>query len=501
MRRAVIIGRPNVGKSALFNRLAGRKIAIVHNQPGVTRDRLSAVCTLGREPFEIVDTGGICATPDPDFADHIHLAAQIAIESADAILFTVDAQEGFTPADQEAADLLRHAAKPVILVVNKVDTPAHESLAADFARLGFSTMCPVSSAHGRGIPALVDALEAAFSRASQTNQESRRSSATAGSHPPALQPALSAKPSEISSELRPPPADDLPRLAIVGRPNAGKSSLTNALLGMERSLVSPLPGTTRDAVDATLLLDGQLFRLCDTAGLRHRSKHNTSVEVFSAMRAERSLAEADLCILVLDAAQGVTAQDKKIARLIHDRAKAAVIALNKADLLLGSDGRNPISPGSRSQLLKEAAEQTRARLHFLKHAPVIPLSAKTGTGLPALRRAITRIHDQAFLRIGTGELNRWLQKTLERHTPPARGTRRLKIYYATQVVPETPRPFAPIRILLFANDPKLCPDSYAEYLENAFRHRWPCHGLALQWLWRARPRAPTAPSSQRPASA
>ena len=251
MRNVAIVGRPNVGKSALFNRLASRKISIVHDQPGVTRDRITAICRLGAAPFEIVDTGGIGADPDPDFARPTQEAAEIAIESSDVLLFVVDGQDGATPLDLELADRLRRSCRPTILVVNKVDAPEHDDFPADFARLGFSQTLGVSAAHGRSIAELVEAIE----------------------------------------DLLPPAQDDYvlqeaPRLAFVGRPNVGKSSLVNTILDERRAIVSHIPGTTRDAVDIACEREGRRFILCDTAGIRHRSKHNASVEVFSVMRAE-----------------------------------------------------------------------------------------------------------------------------------------------------------------------------------------------------------------------
>jgi len=444
MRNIAIVGRPNVGKSALFNRLAGRRISIVHDQPGVTRDRINAVCKLGRAPFEIVDTGGIGADPDPDFAEATREAAGIAIESADGLVFVVDAQTGATPLDEELAGELRASGRPVILVVNKVDASQHENLVADFSRLGFALTIGVSAAHGRGIMDLVAAIE----------------------------------------RLLPPAEESLdgveaPRLALVGRPNVGKSSLINAILNDRRAIVSDIPGTTRDAVDVAYERDGQRFILCDTAGIRHRSKHNTSVEVFSVMRSEDTIGRADLCILVIDATSGVTTQDKKIAGLIQKADKAALIVLNKWDLIAGPGRADP-------ELLREHMDRIRRELFFLTYAPIVVLSAKTGQNVRRLFTSVEKIRQHATRRAGTGELNRLLREVMVRQPPPMRGSRRFKLLYATQLA--VGRPFQPPEFVLFINDPQLLTDAYNTYLVARLREKWEFPGLPI--LLRKRGRQP-----------
>jgi GTPase len=446
MRNVAIVGRPNVGKSALFNRLAGRKIAIVHDQPGVTRDRLVAVCRLGQVPFEIVDTGGIGASPDPDFAEQTHAAAQIAIESADVLLLVVDGQYGATPLDLELAQKLGRWRQRVILVVNKVDTPKHDDFTADFARLGFSETLGVSAAHGRGVLELVQAIES-------------------------LLPA--------EESITPP---DAPKLAFVGRPNVGKSSLVNAILGNQRSVVSEISGTTRDAIDTTGEWNGHRFVFCDTAGIRHRSKHDTSVEVFSVMRSERAIERADLCVLVLDATAGILSQDKKIAGLIQKAGKACVIALNKWDLVQSQ-------VGPESELLREHMARVRENLFFLDYAPVVALSAKTRGKMNRLFTTIEKIRQHATRRTGTGELNRFLRAVMERQPPPSRGNRRFKLLYVTQVVAEKPGPFQPPVFLLFVNDARLLPESYLNYLRARLRERWEFPGLPMFLRLRGRNRS------------
>jgi GTP-binding protein len=437
MRSVAIVGRPNVGKSALFNRLAGRKISIVHDQPGVTRDRLTAICRLGSAPFEIVDTGGIGLDPDPDFSGLAQEAAETAIEGSDVLLFVVDGQAGATPLDLELAERLRRSRRPTILVVNKVDAPEHEGFAADFARLGFSQTLGVSAAHGRGVVDLVEAIE--------------------GLLPPA------------SDEDTP---KEVPRLAFVGRPNVGKSSLTNMILGDRRTIVSHIPGTTRDAVDIACKRDGRQFILCDTAGIRHRSKHSASVEVFSVMRAEDAIRRANLCVLVIDATSGVTVQDKKIGGLIQKAHKAALVALNKWDLV-SSTGQ------SDSQRLIEHVARVRESLFFLDYAPVVVLSAKTGANVRRLFTMIEKIAQHATRRAGTGELNRLLRAVMEQQPPPLRGKRRLKLLYATQLVPQNPSPFQVPEFLLFVNDPRLLPETYVNFLRARLRKRWEYPGLPI----------------------
>ena len=453
MNSVAITGRPNVGKSALFNRLAGRKISIVHDQPGVTRDRITATCRLGSAPFEIVDTGGIGAEPDPGFSRQTHDAAAVAIEGSNALLLVVDAQTGEMPLDRDLAARLRESGRPVILVVNKVDVEKHEGASAEFAGLGFAQVVEVSAAHGRGTSALVEAIESVL--------------------PPA-------ELVEASGEA--------PRLAIVGRPNAGKSSILNAIVKSPRAIVSDIPGTTRDAFDTSFERDGRRYVLCDTAGIRHRSRHNTSVEVFSVMRSEASIERADLCLLVIDAATGVTAQDKRIGGLIQRAGKAAVIVLNKWDLV-SEQGRE------RSELLQERIARVREELFFLTYAPVVAASATTGSGMRRIFGMVESVRQHAAQRVGTGELNRLLRAAMNRQPPPMRGNRRYKLLYATQVAPEVRAPFQPPAFLLFGNDPRLLADNYFNYLSARLREKWEFAGLPIFFRQRGRLRADRPGSS------
>lgn len=447
MRRVAIVGRPNVGKSSLFNRLMGRRVAIVHDQPGVTRDRLAGICKTGPLPFEIIDTGGIGDAPDPDFAEATHVAAQAAIASAELLLFVVDGRAGLTPLDRELARMLRAGGRPLILIINKIDQEMHESLAADFFELGFPEVLTMSAAHGRGTHDLLAKIAEKLG---------------------GIQVEGTEEGVEVSS----------PRLAIVGRPNVGKSSLLNRLLGEERSIVSNIAGTTRDALDVKCELGGEPYVLVDTAGLRHRSRPDTSVEIFSAMRSEEAIRRADAGLLVIDGESGVTSQDKRIAGMLQESQKACIILLNKWDLVRKEDG------GRASQ--GEQSDVIRKDLFFLDYAPVVCISAKTGQGFSRIFSALKSVRTQADTRIPTGELNRFFRDIFEQHPPPTKSGKRFKLLYATQVVPEVYRPFHPPEFLLFVNDPDLIIDSYREYLFNQFRARWPYPGLPIRLRMKGR---------------
>jgi len=452
-----IVGRPNVGKSALFNRLVGRNIAIVHDQPGITRDRLAALSSKGRRPFTVWDTGGIGGAGETELTTQVRGAADSAMRESDVILFIVDAQAGLNPIDQELAKLLRKSKSPVVLVVNKIDHEKHEDLDADFARLGFDNSIPISAAHGRGINDLLEVVDGLLPETQIQSPE-----------------ASSAKVATVArSEIEDSPTS----LAIVGRPNAGKSSLINSILRDARTIVSELPGTTRDAVDILYERSGEKFLLIDTAGMRQRSKHSTSVEVFSVLRAERTIRRADLCVLVIDLTSGVTSQDKKIAGLIQESEKPCVIVLNKWDLV------KPARGGQKA--IGRAITDVRERLFFLEYAPVLVASALTGENVDELFRLIRTVRRAAQVRIGTGVLNRMLRAALEENPPPMIGTRRLKLFYAAQTHGEDVDTLA-AKFVLFVNQPKLLSDSYGRYLERRIRGISPFSGLPVLLSCRAR---------------
>ena len=454
-RQVAIVGRPNVGKSALFNRLAGRNIAIVHDQPGITRDRISALSLRGTEPFMIWDTGGIGGNGETELLREVRSAADAAMREADVILFIVDAQQGLTPIDQELARLLRRSKRPVLLVANKIDHPKHEDLDLEFQRLGFESV-PISAAHGRGIDLLVQAIEERFPR-----------------------PKIGDHGSEVGnqrSEVRGQTVLPL-SLAIVGRPNVGKSSLINAILSDRRTIVSHLPGTTRDAVDIAYRRGAEEFVLIDTAGIRPRGKHSTSVEVFSVMRSERTIRRAALCVLVIDATMGVTAQDKKIAALMQKAHKPSVLVVNKWDLVKPERGAKAT--------LAELINETRERLFFLPYAPILVTSALTGENVDRLFSAIRKIRRGAGERIGTGVLNRLLREAFAANPPPMVSNQRLKLFYATQPR-SAERTLATPEFVLFVNDPQLLGQTYARYLEARIREANPFSGLPLMLNFRPR---------------
>ncbi len=445
--KVAIVGRPNVGKSELFNRLAGRNIAIVHDQPGITRDRLAAPCNKGARPFLIWDTGGIGGAGETELTVQVRTAADAAMRESDVILFVVDAQHGLAPIDQELATMLRKARTPVVLVINKIDDPKHEALESDFARMSFPRSVPISAAHGRGISELLEVIESLLP--AETNIE----------HPTS------------STEHR-------TLLAIIGRPNAGKSSLINSILRDQRTIVSEIPGTTRDAVDIAYERDGQKFVLIDTAGMRARSKHSTSVEVFSVMRAERTVRRADLCVLVIDATSGVTSQDKKIAGLIQQARKPSLVVLNKWDLVKPA-------PGAKAAI-RQLIATTREQLFFLDYAPVLIASATTGENVLQLFELIAEVQRAAGVRIGTGVLNRMLRAAFDENPPPTIGTRRLKLFYAAQSKGEAERAIDPPKFIFFVNQPKLLSDPYSRYIEGRIRNVEPYTGLPVLLTCRAR---------------
>jgi GTPase len=453
--KVAIVGRPNVGKSALFNRLAGRNIAIVHDQPGITRDRLAAPCVRGLRPFTVWDTGGIGGAGEVELRVQVRSSADAAMRESDVILFVVDAQDGLTPIDQELARILRKSKTPVVLVINKIDHPNHEDLENDFMRLGFANSVPISAAHGRGISGLLETIDLLLPASSSINSESIREP---GHQPPTINHPLA--------------------LAIVGRPNAGKSSLINSILHDARTIVSELPGTTRDAVDIKYERDGQEYLLIDTAGIRARSKHSSSVEVFSVMRAERTIRRADLCILVIDLTSGVTSQDKKIAGLIQKSEKPCLVILNKWDLVK--------PPRAAKAAMQKLIIETREQLFFLDYAPVLIASALTGENVEQLFRLIAEVRKAAHVRIGTGVLNRLLRAAFEENPPPTIGTRRLKLFYAAQAHGKDERALEALKFVLFVNQPKLLSETYGRYLEGRIRAAESYPGLPILLNCRAR---------------
>ena len=462
MDNVAIIGRPNVGKSALFNRLVRRKIAIVHDQPGITRDRISAICERGHRPFTVWDTGGIFGAGETELTAQIRGAVEQALTESDLLLFVVDARDGLTPVDEDLARRLRKSRKPIVLVVNKIDNDKHESLAVDFDSLGFERSVSISAEHNRGILDLVD----------QISQ---------------LLPEVSGQKSEITDQTSPASVSQLSTInyqpiaiAVIGRPNVGKSSLVNAIVQSERAIVSELPGTTRDSVDIAYERDGRQFRFIDTAGMRRRGKLSTSVEVFSVMRAERSVQRADVCVLIVDLTAGVTAQDKRIAGLIQEARKAAIVVLNKWDLV------KPKRGGAKT--IRDLVDETQERIFFLDYAPVVIASARTGENVARLFGMIDKVEGASKARIGTGVLNRLMRAAFAANPPPMVKGKRLKLFYAAQSSgPKDSSRLRPPEIVLFVNDPRLLGRTYARYLEARIREHAPYPGLPI--LLTLRPRS------------
>jgi len=448
--RIAIVGRPNVGKSAIFNRLAGRRISIVHDEPGVTRDRIAAECRRGRLPYELTDTGGIGAALDDGFAEQIRAEADVAIGSADLILFVVDAREGVHPVDRELASVLRRADAPVVVLANKVDTAKTDADAAEFASLGFERQLEVSAAHGRHFDQLDSLIQRELA-------EMKRDS-----------------PGEKGEKPEAPPV----KIAVVGRPNVGKSSLVNAILEDERSIVSEVAGTTRDAVDVPYRRNDRDYTLIDTAGIRKRTRRDTSVEVFSSMRSERSIRRADLCLLVIDASSGVVSQDRRIAKMVLDESKPCIVLLNKFDLYHpDADFRDRIA-----QFREELGDD----LFFLPYAPKVAISARHSEHLGKIFTAIESVIEAAAHPISTGVLNRLLQHAIESNPPPVRQRRRLKLLYATQKREDRPRPIPVPEYLLFVNQANLLTRTYERFLENKIREEFPMEGLPFVFRVRSR---------------
>ena len=485
-----IVGRPNVGKSALFNRIAGRRIAIVHDQPGVTRDRVTAQVEWRGTPYTLVDTGGIGLLRREKSEDVITKAAveqvQLAIEAANAIILVVNVQEGIAPLDQEVAKRLRVSQKPVLVAVNKVDTEKVAPEAEVFRRLGFEKIFPVTAIHGEGVEVLMN--EAA-------KFLSREDVATPDSGLPLPEGESSGVGEE--SEKKPGRTNEPLKLAIVGRPNVGKSSIINALTKSERVIVSPIPGTTRDAIDVPFEVetDGvrQKYILIDTAGMRKRNRVDDSIEFFSVKRSEDSIERADICVLVLDAESGILEQDKKIAAKITEARKACIIVINKWDLMEEAvrkareeeiERRNAKDRGHGKVLttLVEFGEWVQELLFFLDYAPVIFTSAKSGFHLDRLLEAVRYVAAELQKQIPTSILNRTLRDSVERRQPISATGHRLKFYYATQVRQ------APPTFLMFVNRDELFSDQYKKHLANDMRRAFGYEGCPIVLVPKPRPK-------------
>ena len=507
-----IVGRPNVGKSALFNRIIRKRIAIVHDQPGVTRDRVTAEAEWQGRPYTLVDTGGIGLLRREKSDDVIIKAAldqvEIAIEAAHVIILVVNVQEGVVPLDREVAQRLRVSGKPVIVAVNKVDTSRAESGADEFARLGFEKILPVSAIHGEGIQNLMDTAFALLPKEASSSESLVSSSESADA---IAEPETSNHEPETGLEipkLIPLPPGPL-KLAIVGRPNVGKSSIINALTKSERVIVSPIPGTTRDAVDVPfeVVTEGvrQKYVLIDTAGMRKTRQVNDSVEFYSVKRSEESIARCDIAVLVLDAQHGILEQDKKIADKIVEERRACIVVVNKWDLFgekILEARKDEIERRNAKKhregnpdpvtTLGEFAEWVQEKLFFLDYAPVIFTSAKSGYHLDRLLEAIRFVAAQLQQKIPTSILNRTLHDAVERRQPVSDVGHRLKFFYATQVR------LAPPTFLLFVNRDELLSDQYKKYLGDQLRAAFGYEGCPLVLVPKARPKTVESKRKPRP---
>ncbi|HLN12839.1 MAG TPA: ribosome biogenesis GTPase Der [bacterium] len=439
-----IVGRPNAGKSALFNRLLSRRVAIVEDTPGVTRDRLSATCEWAGRHFTLVDTGGLVSGRAEALATEVRRQTGRAIADADLVLFVVDAAQGLTPADEEIAQQLRETDRPVLVVANKIDLGSGSVGVHEFHALGLGTPLPVSATQGVGIGDLLDTVIGAL--------PATASDAERGAEPASAEPE----------------ADAPVRVAFLGRPNVGKSSLVNALLGEDRVVVDAAPGTTRDAIDTALSYGGRAVVLIDTAGLRRRTHVTESVEFYSTRRTYDALARADVVVLVVDATLGITEQDQRIARAAYDAGRGVALAVNKWDLLTG------YTPA-------DVDRMAQRQLRFLGGVAVCLTSAVSGEGIAGLFDAVFATAAARGLRIATGPLNRLIGQAVRANEPSADGAgRRLHIYYATQAETHPPN------IVLFVNNPALFTEEYRRYLERKLRTAFDLRGTPIRWSLRGK---------------
>ena len=423
-----IVGRPNVGKSQLFNRLVGKRLSIVEDTPGVTRDRIYGETDWNGRSFTLIDTGGIEPRTDNLILEFMREQAQIAIENATVIIFLTDIKTGLTASDHEVANMLLRSGKPIVLGVNKMDsTGLPDPDYYEFYNLGLGDPIPVSAVHGHGTGDLLDACVQYFPPEEEEEEE-----------------------------------DDVIHVAVIGRPNAGKSSLINRILGENRVIVSDIAGTTRDAIDSRFENEQGKFVFIDTAGIRRRSKVQEDIEKYSVLRAHLAIERADVCIIMIDATEGVTEQDTKVAGLAHEAGKASIIVVNKWDLV-EKDGKT----------MDHMREKVRQELGFMTYAPILFISAKTGQRVNRLFELINYVSNQASTRITTGMLNNVLEDAQTRVQPPTDKGRRLKIYYMTQVG------IRPPHFVVFCNDARLFHFSYKRYLENCIRNTFGLEGTPI----------------------
>ena len=427
-----IVGRPNVGKSALFNQLTGKRISIVENTPGVTRDRIYADAEWLDRKFTLIDTGGMDPESRDPLLQQMKSQAEIAMETADVILFLTDGKQGVTPADRDVAEMLRRSDKPVVLAVNKIDTQENEANLYEFYNLAIGDPISISAAHKRGIGDLLDEMVKHFPRE---------------------------RPEEEKAETI--------QIAVVGKPNAGKSSLINRILGEERVIVNDIPGTTRDAIDTSFEKDGQRYVIIDTAGIRRKSRIHDSLERYSVVRALSAIRRCDVALVIMDASEDITEQDAKIAGLVHEEGKGCVLVMNKWDKI-----------EKETHTMEEYHKRLRNRLSFMTYAPDVFLSAKTGQRVGRIIELVNQVYRRCTFRVSTGVLNDCLADAIAVNEPPAGKGRRLRILYGTQVSVKPPT------FVLFVNHPEFLHFSYQRYLENYFRKTFDLEGTPLRILVR-----------------
>jgi GTP-binding protein len=429
-----IVGRQNVGKSTLFNRIIGQRLAIVEDLPGTTRDRLYGDAEWQGKAFTLVDTGGLVLDVEDNLVARVRLQAQQAIAEADMIILVVDVLDGVTAMEQDLAHMLRRTSKPVLVCVNKADNAQRRLGAAEFYSLGLGEVFAVSALHGTGVADLLDAVTATFPLAAEREED---------------EAAL--------------------KIALVGRTGVGKSSLLNALLGEERTIVSETPGTTRDAVDTSVQWHGQQVMLIDTAGIRRRGSIVPGVEKYSVLRSLKAIDRSDVVLLLIDASVGVTAQDAHIAGYILDADKSVVVIVNKWDLVPKD-----------SDTMDGYRDHVRGQLKFIPYAPVLFISALKRQRIDQVLATAVRVQEQRFQRIPTAELNDLVHESIARHSPPSKWGKKLKFYYATQPAVDPPT------LVFFVNDTRLVHFSYQRYLENRIRERWGFEGTPLRLRFRGR---------------
>lgn len=424
-----IVGRPNVGKSTFFNKVVGRKISITEDRPGVTRDRLYADAEWRGRVFSLVDTGGIELKSDDLMWKHIKKQAEVAIDTANVILFFVDGKEGLTTSDYDVADMLRRSKKPVILVVNKIDEYSEEKV-FEFYSLGLGDPYPVSSEHGKGIGDVLDECVSYFEK-------------------------------NVGEE------DVSIKIAVVGKPNAGKSSIVNRLLGFERSIVTDIAGTTRDAIDTKFTYDGRDYTIIDTAGIRKKARVEDDIEYYSVMRAFDAVRRADVCLLVVDSTEGLTEQDTKIIGYVHEQGKPSVIVMNKWDLIEKD-----------TNTINKFEDKLKEDLKFMDYFRSVYVSAKTGQRAEKIMKEVDAVYANARFRIPTGTLNDLISDTVRANEPPSYNGKRLRVYYSSQVS------VAPPTFVLFVNSCDLMHFSYERFLENAVRKAFDFSGTPIRIVTR-----------------